>query len=183
MSLASVAHADEAPRERVEWVPNKALVTAGGTMMLTGYAPTFALGVPSVVGLVGRIVIDVLTAGTFAVFCGFNSDGRAYLCNGTYGAMQLLVPFAGPFLFAHNHPHDDIIHPGGEPLSPTRMHFLYLSGGLQLGGLAVVLSGLALGHHELVPVKPKRKADGPQFYVLPSLSPTTAGLEATVVGW
>jgi hypothetical protein len=80
--------------------------------------------------------------------CGISDESASdggYLCNGQHGAMQLLMPVAGPFLFAAHHPHDSVINDGGLPLSSGARALLYTSGFTQAAGLTLALSGFVFG--------------------------------------
>src|SRR5947209_5996775 len=83
------------------------------------------------------------------------SGGDAWLCHGQHGAMELLIPVAGPFIFAADHPHDTILNKYGEPLPSGTKALLFTSGGLQIAGIGSILAALVAGKQELVPGRPK----------------------------
>jgi hypothetical protein len=125
------------------WKPNSGVMTAGTAIFLAGYGPAFAAGAPSAVGLVGRVFGLVFTLG---LPCILNENGTSsYLCEADHGAMILLVPIAGPFLFVETHPHDTFINRAGRELSPVSTALLYTSGAAQAVGASVMVTAFALG--------------------------------------
>jgi hypothetical protein len=179
-----------AQAEETTFVPNKPLLVAGTTLMVAGYAPVAAIAVPSTLGLAYRGLVHALTLGMYyGLYCiespeqDLNAPPQRqritanYLCSGEHGAIQLLVPFAGPFLYLKNHPHDDIVHPGGAPFDKTTQAALVASGFAQLTGAAFMIAGVALGHSTPKPTK----RGGVEWQIRPAITPTSIGLEASLV--
>jgi hypothetical protein len=171
------------PGPRTHWEPNKPLLITGAMLLGAGYLPNVAVAAPSAVGIFGR-------AFALAFFgwvgCALKGDTSSYICAGEHGAIQLLIPVAGPFLFAGGHPRDSIVNKSGQPLSATARALLYTSGGLQFAGAVALLSSLALGEQ----VRPSGStgsattgARGPSFFVAPLGVPGSVGLEAGVHRW
>jgi len=165
----------ERPPE-MKWRANQPLLIGGAIMFGAGYAPNFVLGVPSGLGLVGRVIILVFTVG---LPCLFNNN-HDYLCEGQHGAVQLLLPFAGPFLFANDHPRDTLINEKGRELDGAPKVLLYTSGVLQIVGMTGILMGHALGKDQPVERPDDKKAD---VKVLPLVSPGAVGLTLNVSRW
>lgn len=138
-----------------------ALVRLGGGMFAVGYAPVFGAAIPSTVGLLGRAVGWVGTVGIAPfVACVLPyigeddpaagphvSHDHGYFCSGQHGSMQLMLPVAGPFLFAAHHPKDSLLNKDGAELSPTARDLLRASGVVQIVGIATGLAGLAAGSY------------------------------------
>jgi len=159
---------------------NRTAITAGAVMFGVGYAPVVIAGAPSAVGLVGRVVILVFTVG---LPCSFGSTS-SYLCKGQHGAVQLLLPFAGPFTFAADHPRDTVLNKTGSELSVVTKGLLYASGGLQIAGFGAILTGLILTKEEATgPPAPSGRKDKPSFYVGPIDVPNAVGISAGVYNW
>ncbi len=142
-----------------KWSPNNTVLTAGTAIFLAGYGPAFLLGAPSTLGLAGRVVILVFTLG---LPCWSGDNPSSYVCNADHGAAVLLVPVAGPFLFATEHPHDTFINRAGRELSPVSNALAYTSGVTQAVGASVMIAGFALGHD--TPSEPPRP--GPNHSLL-----------------
>ncbi len=167
----------EAP-PRTQWRANRPLLVTGSILFAAGYGPNLVAAAPSTVGLAGRVALLLVTLG---LPCWFNGSG--YICNGQHGAVQLLVPFAGPFLFASDHPRDTVIHASGAPLSGTAKGLLYASAGLQIGGVAAILTGVILGRHERVEPESKEASSRPSFYMAPLDAPGAVGLSVGASRW
>jgi hypothetical protein len=163
---------------RTAWRPNRPLLITGGVLFGIGYVPNLVAAAPSTVGLGARVVLIFLTLGLACL----DGGSGGYVCSGQHGAMQLLIPFAGPFLFATDHPRDSVFNKTGRPLSDFDRGLLYASGGLQIAGLASVLTALALGKHEPVP-GPKHTGAGPSFFVLPQTNAGAVGLTFGLHRW
>lgn len=176
---------------RTQWRANRPLLVAGAIMFASGYGPDAIAGLPSTIGLVGRVVILVLTVG---LPCLFNSSGD-YLCSGQHGAVQLMIPFVGPFTFASDHPRDSIINKRGAPLSDTTRAFLYTSAGLQIAGVLSIVGSVVFGKNEPVPrrkalsfdlpLSPNKGdgAPGPALFVAPMSEPNAVGITVGAHRW
>ncbi len=169
--------AEEGPQKpQTQWQANRTLLTAGAIMFGAGYGPNVIAAVPSTVGLAGRVVLLILTIG---LPCWFGGNGE-YICDGQHGAVQLLIPIAGPFLFAADHPRDTILNRPGSPLPDHTKALLYASGGLQIAGIASILTAVAVGKQEPVP---QRKASSPSFFVFPQAGGADLGLTVGFSRW
>lgn len=177
--------------------PNPTLLKVGLALGVGGYAPNLLLGAPSGVGLVGRVFALIFTLGIPCWLPGVDPDPDAtpeeqkrslraqtpdYLCRGDHGAIQLLVPMAGPFLFATAHPRDSILNPAGRELSvPVRAAF-YTSGASQVAGvtllIAAVLNRKAEPAHDASPA-----AVTPHFQVQPWVGGGAVGISAGITHW
>lgn len=167
----------EAP-PRTQWRANRPLLVTGSILFAAGYGPNLVAAAPSTVGLVGRVALLLVTLG---LPCWFGGSG--YICKGQHGAVQLLVPFAGPFLFASDHPRDTVIHASGAPLSGTAKGLLYASAGLQIAGVAAILTGVILGRHERVEPESKEASSRPSFYMAPLDAPGAVGVSVGAFRW
>ncbi len=170
----------ESPPPQPQWRPNTTLLTTGAIMFGVGYGVPAATALPSTVGLLGRVVILVLTIG---LPCLFNNDDD-YLCDGDHGSVQMLIPFVGPILFAENHPKDSVINSDGRGFDSEVKVALYASSFLQIAGLATMVTGLVLGKTSLPdPAQKKRSDTGPKLHVAPLEMPYAAGLTVGVHRW
>lgn len=180
--VASTPAALEAPPvdapPHTQWQANRPLLVTGAVLFAAGYGPNLVAAAPSTVGLAGRVLLLVMTLG---LPCWFSGNG-SYVCDGSHGAMQLLVPFAGPFLFAADHPHDSVLNERGRPLSDVSKGLLYTSGGLQIAGLASILTALVLGRQQPVPGL-KRAETSPSVFVLPQTGAGVLGVTVGVQRW
>ena len=167
----------EAP-PRTQWRANRPLLVTGSILFAAGYGPNVVAAAPSTVGLVGRVALLLVTLG---LPCWFGGSG--YICKGQHGAVQLLIPFAGPFLFASDHPRDTVIHASGTPLSGTAKGLLYASAGLQIAGVATILTGVILGRHERVEPESKESSSKPSFYMAPPDAPGAVGISVGASRW
>lgn len=113
----------------------------GAGLFAAGYVPVAATGLPSTAGIIGRVALGVATIGLYPIFC----TGRGYPCRADHGAVQLMLPIAGPFLFVENHPKDSLVNENGRPLSSFARSALYASGAAQAAGAAMMLGAIALG--------------------------------------
>lgn len=168
------------PPPRTEWQPNRPLLVTGAISFAVGYGPNVLAAAPSTIGFAARVLLFVGTAGMALFLC--IDDNGSYLCEGQHGAMQLLVPVAGPFLFAANHPHDSVLNENGAALGGTTKAFLYTSGGLQIAGVGTILAALIAGKQELVPGRKKSDAS-PSFFVAPQGGANTVGLGFGLRNW
>jgi hypothetical protein len=149
-------------------------------VFLVGYAPAVAAAAPSTLGLVAR---GFYFMGTFGLGCYYRSTGEDntppddYWCRGDHGAVQMLVPVVGPFLFARNHPKDSVLNVRGTDLAPFARGALYASGGVQASGL--VLAGIgALMHMKRAPPASEETTAAPhpvRVVFRPVLDPRTLG--------
>jgi hypothetical protein len=190
------------PPTRDRWHANRSLLSIGGALFLAGYAPTFGAALPSAAGVWIKVLIAAGTAGLY--FWGkctvdrtsYDGDGRSYvdtktryradanynyLCDSTHGSVQLLIPVAGPILFANNDPRDTFLNERGRPLGDVAKALLYASAGLQAAGLVVMLGAVAAGKRE--PVRPSTGNAGPAFFVFPTADATTFGLTIGARRW
>jgi hypothetical protein len=98
--------------------------------------------------------------------------------------VQLLVPFAGPFLFAADHPRDTVLNESGSPLSSTTKALLYTSAGLQIAGMVSIFTALAVGRHEPAPAAPARATlPAPSLSIAPMSAPGAVGLSVGFYRW
>lgn len=164
------------PRPYTQWRANRPLLVTGAILFGAGYGPNLVAGLPSTVGFVGRVVILVLTIGLPCIF-----GGSGYLCRGTHGGVELLIPFAGPILYVNTHPRDTVLNPAGIKPSGAMAALLYTSAGLRIAGLAAILTGVALGKQEVI--YPKSHASGPRWLVTPFADGNAAGLSLSVTSW
>lgn len=178
--------------------PQPILLDLGIAAFATGYGGAALAALPSTAGLAGRAIYFVGTAGLGALFsCVLGKthldehDHEVgpdnYVCAGQHGAMQLLVPFAGPLLFWKNHPHDSLLNPNGHPIDAWTLPLLYASGGLQVAGAALILASVAAGGRDAPQDASRSGAAHPmtarRFSIAPQLSPTHAGIAFTMGGW
>lgn len=168
----------EPPPPRKERRAHRPLLVTGAVLFAAGYGPNLVAGAPSTVGLVGRVLILVPLLG---LPCWFGANS-GYLCDADHGAMQLLVPFVGPFWFAADHPRDSILNERGRPLGDLTKGLLYTSGGLQIAGLAAILASIAVG--EEVPAPGRKAATDPSsFFVVPQVGAGTLGVTLGLHRW
>lgn len=169
---------DVAPRP--QWRHNKTLVWTGTLVFAAGYAPVAAVALPSTAGLAGRVVLIFLTLGLACL-----DGGSGYLCGGEHGAMQLLIPVAGPILFAGSHPQDYFVNENGRELSGLTKGLLYASAGVQAAGLVTLVSGIVFGRYERVDERPAVKSGSaaPSFFVRPLGAPGALGLSVGAYRW
>ena len=190
--ISSAARADTAPSAPSE-SSSRRLLQTGGLLFGAGYAPVLGAGLPSTGGVIVRVFLNVFTVGLYQWGCRsseYDGDGRTigvhtrdtYLCSGEHGGIQLLVPFAGPFLFAANHPQDSILNPHGARLSGVSQGLLYASGAAQIAGGLLV--GIAIGDGALrKPKAPPSPPPGVRFRILPAMTPSSVELQASIAGW
>lgn len=134
------------PQGKSSFTPDPTLLYAGGGLFMLGYVPPLAVALPSTAGLAGRILLGVVTVGLVPLACALGDGGSdSYVCNGDHGTIQLLMPVAGPFLFAENHPKDTVINEHGRPLAPGVKGVLYAAGAAQAAGMALVVGSFVLG--------------------------------------
>ena len=182
-----------ASEARAENTSSRRLVETGAFVFGAGYAPALGAGLPSTGGVVVRVFINVFTGGLYQYGCTTSEyDGygrtidthtrKTYLCSGEHGAIQLIVPFAGPFLFAANHPQDSIINPHGAPLSGVSQGLLYASGAAQIAGGLLIAAGILQGE-VAKPRSPEPPPPGVRFRILPAMTTSSVGLEASIAGW
>lgn len=155
------------------WVANRPLLIVGASLTAIGYGPNFALALPSTGGVFVRAFALLFTLGLGCIFDElYGRSGSGYVCYGQHGAMQLLVPFAGPIMFANTHPRDSVLNTAGGPLSSATKGLLYTSSALQIAGVSSMLLSLAFGRS--VPLQ-RPTAAGPSVYLAPLESPDVAG--------
>jgi hypothetical protein len=157
------------------------LLVTGAIAFGAGYAPNLGAALPSTAGLVGRILLYVFSLGIVPLACALGGGNGDYICTGQHGAMQLLIPFAGPFLFVGDHPRDSVINEHGRPISDTAKGLLYASGGLQIAGVSSILLAIALGKQEPVPTR--KASTSPSFFVAPMSDASTVGVTIGVHRW
>lgn len=167
----STPSVEEAPR--TTWVANQPMLFLGAGLTGIGYLPNVAAGLPSTAGFVGRVVALFFTLGIPCIVGQLKGGSSGYLCEGGHGAMQLLIPFAGPITFANSHPRDSVLNPHGSPLTGTTKGLLYTSSALQIAGVSSMLLSLAFGRS--VPVRRPSAAAGPSFTLAPLEAPDVAG--------
>jgi hypothetical protein len=167
-------------RPRTEWRANRPLLVTGAILFAVGYGPNVLAAAPSTAGVAGRFLVFVLTAGIAVLAC--IGSGNGYLCNGQHGAVQLLVPAIGPFLFAADHPRDTVLNERGRPLGDVAKGLLYTSAGLQIAGLGSILGAIVMGKHEPVAVR-KTTSTTPSFFITPQGDATTVGISVGVHRW
>ena len=187
---------DEDSGEHSGYRPRKTLLLAGAGVFFAGYSPIAVAALPALGGVAGRGVLDVLTLGLHEYYsCHWYEDGEpdfgipsrsgtngTYFCGAAHGGIQLLVPFAGPFLFAANHPHDDALNPHGAPLGDGAKALLYTSGAAQVAGGLLVVAGFATARRPEVSALVK-ESRGARLEWAPIVSPGSFGVGARVVGW
>lgn len=171
----------EAPAQpRTEWRANRPLLVTGAIAFGLGYVPNLAVALPSTLGLVGRVLLYVFSVGLVPLGCALG-NGTGYICRGQHGAMQLLIPVAGPFSFASDHPRDSVVNERGETLSGATKGVLYTSAGLQIAGLTSILLAVVFGKQEPVPAR--KTTLGPSFFVTPMANGDAMGLSVGVHRW
>jgi hypothetical protein len=143
------------------WQPNRPLLVAGSAVFFAGYGTAAGAAVPSVGGLVYRTFVLIFTLG-IPCWADSESSSHSYLCSADHGAIVLVLPVAGPFLFAYNHPHDTFLNPTGGELSPTARTILYTSGVVQAAGAGIVVTSFALGSDD----RPPEERHGPNKSLL-----------------
>ena len=167
----STPSVEEAPR--TTWVANQPMLFLGAGLTGIGYLPNVAAGLPSTGGFIVRVVGLFFTLGMPCILGSLRGGKSGYLCNGQHGAMQLLIPFAGPISFANSHPRDSVLNPSGSRLSSTTKGLLYTSSALQIAGVSSMLLSLAFGRS--VPVRRQADVAGPSVYLAPLEAPDVAG--------
>src|SRR5262249_14936730 len=105
-----------------------------------------------------------------------------WLCRAQHGGMQLLVPVAGPFLYAADHPRDTILNKKGSSHGATTKALLYTSGGLQVLGLGLAVAAVATGKEEIVGGR-DHAASSPSWFVTPQASGDMVGLTFGLHRW
>jgi hypothetical protein len=169
-----------APEPPTVWRPQTSVLVTGAIVFGAGYVPAVGAALPATGGLLFRVAVTVLTIGLGAIVCSLGYGSDSYYCHGAHGGMELLLPVAGPFIFAADHPRDSTINPHGLPLGKTSKTLLYASGATQAAGLFTMGLGLVLGSRQ--PVGPAKTAAGrPELRLVPIASPSALGASAVVV--
>ncbi len=143
VSASPDAHALDSYGAEYSWKPVMPLFGPGTALLLGGYVPLFAAAAPTSLRAGATLFYDVGTLGM-----GCDRGQPEYTCSGDYGGAQLLIPFAGPFLYADSHPKDSQLNPHGQEMSPTLRTLLYVDGAAQIAGAALMGIGLAGGEWE-----------------------------------
>lgn len=168
---------------REEGAPKgRSLLRTGGVLFGTAYGTTFLVDVASLAGGFVRGMNAVLSPRTCGDF-GRRQHSVDPICGTAWGGIQLAVPIAGPFLFAANHPKDEVLNPNGAKLTAASQVMLYTSGAAQALGATAMLVGLAEGGGAKSVEKEKEEREGATVHVRPLFAPGTAGLTASIDGW
>jgi hypothetical protein len=173
---------------KTHWVPNRPLAYAGGTVFLAGYVPAVAAGLPAT----GTVVLDVFTLllayevagcpGRGEADKGYVPNSRDYWCLDANGGAQLLVPVAGPLLFAHDHPHDAALNRDGNALSRGAQGVLVADAVAQGAGIGLLAAAAILGQEEPRVDDPPTRG-GRRFFVSPVALGRGFGVAAAVTSW
>lgn len=128
-SATSDAKAEEPGRPTKSTSP---LIVTGAVSLAVGYVPGAVMGL----GSLGHFLTEprILCGGGGAVSFGRCPENSA---------MLMLVPIAGPLLYAAPSRRDDVFRPNGGPSSAEQV-FLYTSAALQAAGVVMLAVG-ALG--------------------------------------
>jgi predicted cobalt transporter CbtA len=176
---------DEPLSPSTHFVPNRSLLTAGGAVFALGYGPAMVAAAPAAIGLgygaVGFVLHDQ-SIGPQAPKCVAD-----YMCFRNNGALVLLLPVAGPIVFATAHPRDAWLNSEGGVQSDATAG-LVLGAVAQGVGLALIVASFIRGADEpnghASPASssadtPKRK---PHAFVLPGVA-RGVGLTAGFTTW
>jgi hypothetical protein len=172
--LARPASAMDSYAAEYSWKPFMPLFGSGTALFLAGYVPAFGAAAPTTFRAVATAFYNVPTVGLLCAAPG----SPDYTCSGYFGAEQLLIPLAGPFLYASNHPRDSAINPNGLPVSETTQTLLYVDGAVQITGAVLMGIGLATGHYE----HDARSSFASGFSLSPMLGGGRGGLTLTYTG-
>lgn len=177
--VSAPARADDAGSKLV---PDQTLLVGGSLVFAAGYVPAATYALPSTAGLAGRAIAWLALWPLLLYACGAYDDSTndGYLCAGKHGAVMLLIPFAGPLLYAHYQPSDSILFPSGGHLSPLQKDLLYGSSGLQIAGAALMIASVVAGHRE--PNRPSA-AESSKLRILPAITSNSIGISASLTAW
>jgi hypothetical protein len=110
------------------------------------------------------------------------SNSHDYWCLDANGGVQLLIPVAGPLLFAHDHPHDAALNPNGNALSRGAQGVLIADAVAQGAGIGLLAAGAFLGHEQPKVADPPTHA-GRRFFVYPVPLGRGFGVGAGIASW
>jgi hypothetical protein len=179
------------PASAGEPVPNRTLKLAGGAILGAGYAPVAVAAIPATL----QIALGTASFVLIPDYSCFTTDRTPWNkpwddehCVGHAGGVQLLVPVAGPLLFAKNHPKDQWLNTDGRERSGGVNGLLIASASVQALGLAMIVAGFLFRSPEPVepaspPLSPaESSAPKPYCFVLPDVA-RGIGLTLGVTRW